>query len=140
MWNAIILLMILVPTTAMSDGSTLGQDRFSNCNTPGGDPNEIHECYFAVGDEVEREMVQAYRIAQTALRAFDLEYSLDDDRSTTALLQEAQIAFEQYRKIQCQFPEREALGGSGSINVTIACRVDLTLFRIGQLTEHAAMN
>ena len=138
MCNAkIILLTLLTPTIAISDGIDPAPDRFSECQVPGGDPHEVHECYFSVGDKVEREMVQAYTNAQETLRTFDLEHSLTEERSTSELLQETQVAFEQYRKLHCQFPEREALGGTGSINVTVACRVELTLYRIGQLTQHA---
>jgi len=141
MWNfKFILLTIFLPTLAISDGSDIVGDRFSECSVPGDDPHEINRCYFAVGDEVERELVQTYRFAQTALRAFDLEYSLENERSTSALLQETQVAFEQYRKLYCQFPERHALGGTASINVTVFCRVELTLFRIEQLAEQASIN
>ena len=140
MWNLkVIMLTMLTPTIAMSDGIVIAPDRFAECSVPGGDPKEINDCYFAVGDEVEREMVQAYRIADASMKAFDLEHSLESDRSTSALLQQTQIAFEDYRKLHCQFPEREALGGTGSINVTIACRVNLTLLRIEQLAAHASI-
>ena len=130
---------MLAPTIAMPDGLALEPDRFAECRVPGGDPNEMNECYFAVGDEVESEMVQAYRLADANLQAFDLEHSLDSDNSTNALLRETQIAFENYRKLHCQFPEREALGGTASRNVTGACRVELTLFRIEQLVDYATM-
>ena len=139
MWNLkFILVTIFLPTLAMSDGSDIVGDRFSGCSVPG-DPHAVNRCYFAVGGEVEREMVQTYRLARTAYRAFDLEYSLENERSTSALLQKTQVAFEQYRKLHCRFPEREALGGTASINVTVFCRVELTLFRIEQLAEQASI-
>ena len=139
MWNLkFILVTIFLPTLAMSDGIDIVGDRFAECSIRD-EPRAVNRCFFAVGDEVEREMVQTYRLAQTALRAFDLEYSLENERSTSALLQETQVAFEQYRKLYCQFPERYALGGTGSINVTISCRVELTLFRIEQLAEQASI-
>lgn len=140
MWKLkVIVLTMLNPTIAMSDGIAVEADYFAECSVPGSGPKEINECYFAVGDEVEREMVQAYRLADANLQAFDLENSLESDRSTSALLQEVQIAFENYRKLHCEFPEREALGGSASINATIVCRVELTLSRIEQLTEYASI-
>lgn len=140
MWNLkVIMLTMLAPTISMSDGIAIEPDRFAECSAPGSDPNEINVCYFAVGDKVEREMVQAYRLADATLQAFDIDQSLESDRSTSVLLQETQIAFENYRKLHCQFPEREALGGSASINVTIACRVELTLSRIEQLADYASI-
>jgi len=135
----IILLTLILPAMAMSDGLTSGQDRFSECNALRTDPNDIHDCYFAVGDEVEREMVQAYLTAQRAVNAFDLRHSLDLERSTKVLLQESQAAFEEYRKLHCEFPEREALGGTGAINGIVECRVELTLLRIEQLNEIASI-
>jgi len=137
--GTIFLLTLLFPVMAMSDGSISGQDRLSECTTLRTDPNDIHECYFTVGDEVEREMVQAYLIAQRAVNAFDLRHSLDLERSTNVLLQESQAAFEEYRKLHCIFPEREALGGTAAINGIVECRVELTLLRIEQLNEIASI-
>ncbi|MEP0951146.1 hypothetical protein [Shimia sp.] len=54
-----ILLMIFLPTLAMSNGSDIVADRFLECSALRDNPHEIHRCYFAVGDEVEREMNRA---------------------------------------------------------------------------------
>ncbi|MDB6179345.1 DUF1311 domain-containing protein [Paracoccus sp. Z330] len=140
MWTTrIILLVLFFPAMAMSDGTASSQDRFTKCGALNEGPDDVHECYFAVGDEVEREMVQAYRLARSAAKAFDQHHAIDSERSTEVLLQESQVAFETYRKLHCRFPERAALGGTGAINGIVACRVALTVIRTEQLGEIAGI-
>ncbi|GHA49071.1 hypothetical protein GCM10008927_12790 [Amylibacter ulvae] len=132
-------ILLLIPSITMSGELAPKPDRFHECRTLGDAVNEVRECFFAVGETVEREMVDAYLGARNALEAFDHEHALKSDHFTSTLLQETQIAFEQYRKLHCQFPERVSLGGTGAINVTLACRVDLTLLRILHLREYASI-
>lgn len=129
--------LLLIPATATAEKAAPASELLSECTAPQTDPNAVHECLFAMGDQVERDMVRAYLDAQAALAAFDQAFSRKADASASALLQSSQIAFEEYRKYHCAFPERLSLGGTAAINVTLGCRIDLTRSRIAQLEAYA---
>ena len=122
--------LLLIPATATAEKLPPASEPLSDCTAPQTDPDAVHQCLFAMGDQVERDMVRAYLDAQAALAAFDQAFSRKADASASALLQSSQIAFEEYRKYHCAFPERLSLGGTAAINVTLSCRIDLTRSRI----------
>ena len=129
--------LLLIPAMATAEKVGPASELLPECTAPQTDPNAVHQCLFAMGDQVERDMVRAYLDAQAALAAFDQEFSRKADASASALLQSSQIAFEEYRKYHCAFPERLMLGGTAAINVTLGCRIDLTRSRIEQLQDYA---
>ncbi len=129
--------LLLIPATATAEKLPPASELLSDCTAPQTDPDAVHQCLFAMGDQVERDMVRAYLDAQAALAAFDQAFSRKADASASALLQNSQIAFEDYRKYHCAFPERLSLGGTAAINVTLSCRIDLTRSRIEQLQDYA---
>jgi len=129
--------LLLIPAMATAEKVGPASELLPECTAPQTDPNAVHRCLFAMGDQVERDMVRAYLDAQAALAAFDQAFSRKADASASALLQSSQIAFEEYRKYHCAFPERLMLGGTAAINVTLGCRIDLTRSRIEQLQDYA---
>ncbi len=101
--------LLLIPATATADKLPPASELLSDCTAPQTDPDAVHQCLFAMGDQVERDMVRAYLDAQAALAAFDQAFSRKADASASALLQSSQIAFEEYRKYHCAF----VVGGNG---------------------------
>ena len=123
---------LLCAFSASADGTDDLHDRLSFCVTT--EFYEVDSCYHRLKDVAEEEMVNAYLAAKSALDELD---SRENPSTPSAqLLQDAQVAFEAYRKIHCDWPSRFTNGMEG-VQEEMTCMTEMTLARIGQLRRLA---
>ncbi len=132
-WLALVLLRA-VP--AIADGSDDLRERLSFCVTT--DYFEVDSCYQTLRDVTEEEMVSAYLAAQAAVAEFDRLEGRTGNHSVE-LLQDAQVAFEDYRRIHCDWPDN-FLNWTQSVPEELVCLSELTLDRIDQLRRLSIYN
>lgn len=129
MWLGMLCAFMLGALPAGADGSGDLRERFSFCITT--DFVEVDSCYQTLRNTAEEEMVNAYLAAQAAVAEFDRLEGRRGNQSVQ-LLQDAQVAFEDYRRIHCDWPNN-FLNWSQSVPEKWICLTELTLDRADQL-------
>jgi len=126
-WRIILCASMFGAVQAGADGTDDLRDRLSFCVTTKFD--EVDTCYQTLPNIAEEEMVNAYLVAQAAVAE---TFKLEGSNYSVQLLQDAQVAFEDYRRIHCNWPDH-FLNYTQNVPEQWICLTELTLDRIDQL-------
>lgn len=99
---------------------------------------EFRECLGRVGERVEAQMVEQWRLTLSAVREEDGENRGQNKPNLERGLVTSQEAWLRYREAECTMIAEQAAGGTGMGELYVGCSIMLTMQRIDLLRRRAS--